>query len=248
VRNLHIGSCDIEGNHAKDGPPSANVWLDSTGGSIGEVAITGCTIQHTSKSVGSANIRINGAGEDPSLERKQGRGTTREGNITIGDNVFSDVRVNIDIQNARGVTITGNTFWEGFDHDLLVIDSSHIVVTGNNFDRNPRYLVNGFDNAEKNGLTFQRCSDCVLSGNLVSGVTQKPCAVEVTEGHRFSITNNSILDSDGIGLLLSNLTASLVSDNLIRDDRAADKRSKAPSLKIVGGNDNLIGSNLKGNP
>jgi hypothetical protein len=88
----------------------------------------------------------------------------------------------------------------------------------------------------------------VLSGNLVSGVTQKPCAVEVTEGHRFSITNNSILDSDGIGLLLSNLTASLVSDNLIRDDRAADKRSKAPSLKIVGGNDNLIGSNLKGNP
>jgi hypothetical protein len=248
VRNLHIGTCDIEGNHAKDGPPSANVWLDSTGGSIGEVAITGCTIQHTSKSVGSANIRINGAGEDPSLERKQGRGTTREGNITIGDNVFSDVRVNIDIQNARGVTITGNTFWEGFDNDLLVIDSSHIVVTGNNFDRNPRYLVNGFDNAEKNGLTFQRCSDCVLSGNLVSGVTQKPCAVEVTEGHRFSITNNSILDSDGIGLLLSNLTASLVSDNLIRDDRAADKRSKAPSLKIVGGNDNLIGSNLKGNP
>jgi hypothetical protein len=162
--------------------------------------------------------------------------------------VFSDVRVNLDIQNARGVTITGNTFWEGFDHDLLVIDSSHIVVTGNNFDRNPRYLVNGFDNAEKNGLTFQRCSDCVLSGNLVSGVTQKPCAVEVTEGRRFSITNNSILDSDGIGLLLSNLTASLVSDNLIRDDRAADKRSKAPSLKIVGGNDNLIGSNLKGNP
>jgi hypothetical protein len=248
VRNLHIGTCDIEGNHSKEGPPSANVWLDSTGGSIGEVAITGCTIQHTSKSADSANIRINGAGEDPSLERKQGRGTTREGNITIGDNVFSDVRVNIDIQNARGVTITGNTFWEGFDHDLLVVDSSHIVVTGNNFDRNPRYLVNGFDNAEKNGLAFRSCSDCVLSGNLISGVTQKPSSVEITDGHRFNITHNSILDSDGVGLLLNNLTASLVSDNLIRDDRPADKKSKEPSLKIVGGTDNLIGSNLKGNP
>ena len=31
VRNLHIGTCDIEGNHALDGPPSANVELNSTG-------------------------------------------------------------------------------------------------------------------------------------------------------------------------------------------------------------------------
>lgn len=248
VRNLHIGTCDIEGNHSKEGPPSANIWLDSTGGSIGEVAITGCTIQHTNKAPNSANIRIQGGGEDNSLERKEGRGTTREGNVTIGDNVFSDVQVNIEIQNARGVTITGNTFWEGFEHDLLISDSSHIVVTGNNFDRNPRYLVNGFKNAEKNGVTFLDCSDCILSGNLISGVTQKAAAVSITRGHRFSISNNSILDSDGVGLLLENVTASLISDNLIRDDRPAEKKSKEPSLKIVGGTDNQIGSNFKGNP
>src|SRR5688572_23625516 len=31
VRNLHIGTCDIESNMASDGPPAANILLDSTG-------------------------------------------------------------------------------------------------------------------------------------------------------------------------------------------------------------------------
>ena len=244
VRNLHIGTCDIEGNHNKDGPPSANVWLDSTGGSIGEVAITGCTLQHTNKAPDSANIRITGGGTDPSLERRQGRATTREGNVTIGDNVFSDVQVNIEIKSARGVTITGNTFWEGFQHDLVVEDSSHIVVTGNNFDRNPRYLVNGFDNAEKNGLVFRDCSDCSLSGNIISGVWKQPAAVEITNGNRFNITHNSILDSDGSGLLLNKVSRSLISDNIIRDDRPKDQRSKEQALKVIDGKFNAIGTNL----
>jgi parallel beta-helix repeat protein len=249
VRNLHIGTCDIEANHdtMEGAVPAANVLLDSTGGSIGEVAITGCTIQHTGKAAGSANIRILGAGDDPSLERRVGRTHTREGNVTIGDNVFSDVQVNIEIAQARGVTITGNTFWEGFQHDLIVKASENIVVTGNNFDRNPRYLVNGFDNAEHNGLVFENCADSAITGNVISGVWKKRAAVELAGCNRMNIANNTILDSDGIGLLLQNVSRSIISDNLIRDDREGEKRSKEPSLKIIGGSDNLIGSNLLGN-
>jgi parallel beta-helix repeat protein len=249
VRNLHIGTCDIEGNHdtAEGAAPAANVLLDSTGGSIGEVAVTGCTIQHTSKAAGSANIRILGAGDDSSLERRVGRSHTREGNVTIGDNVFSDVQVNIEITQARGVTITGNTFWEGFEHDLLVKDSEHIVVTGNNFDRNPRYLVNGFDNAERNGLVFQNCADSAITGNVIAGVWKKRAAVDISGCNRMNIANNTILDSDGTGLLLENVTRSLVSNNLIHDDREEGKRSKEPSFKATGGSDNVIGSNLLGN-
>ena len=41
---------DIEGCQSKDGPPTANVLIDCTGGSTAEVAITGCTIQHTAQS------------------------------------------------------------------------------------------------------------------------------------------------------------------------------------------------------
>jgi len=247
VRNLHIGTCDIEGNHAADGPPSANIELDSHGGSIGEVAVTGCTIQHTNKSPDSANIRIIGSGKDESLLRRVGREHTREGNVTISANVFSDVQVNIEIRHARGVVITGNTFWEGFQHDLLVEDSENIVVTGNNFDRNPRYLVNGFDNAEKNGLVFLRCADCVLSGNIISGVWKKRAAVDIESGNRLQISNNSVLDSDGAGMRLEKVTNSMINGNIIRDDRAADKRSKEPSLVFIGGKANVIGQNVIGN-
>ncbi|HRH96913.1 MAG TPA: right-handed parallel beta-helix repeat-containing protein [Prosthecobacter sp.] len=248
VRNLHIGTCDIEGNHAKDGPPSANVMLDSRGGSIGEVAITGCTIQHTNKAPDSANIRIIGSGTDASLLRRSGREHTREGNVTITANVFSDVQVNVEIRHARGVTVTGNTFWEGFQHDLLVEDSGNIMVTGNNFDRNPRYLVNGFDNAEKNGVVFLRCEDSIFSSNVVSGVWKQRAAVDIESCNRLQISHNSVLDSDGAGIRLENVTRSVVSENLIRDDREAEKRSQEPSLVIIGGKENMIGQNAVSHP
>ncbi len=247
VRNLHIGTCDIEGNHTAEGPPSANILLDSREGSIGEVAITGCTLQHTHKSPDSANIRIIGSGKDEALLRRAGREHTREGNVTISANVFSDVQVNVEIQQARGVVITGNTFWEGFQHDLLVADSEHIVVTGNNFDRNPRYLVNGFDNAEKNGIVFRRCEDSILSNNVIAGVWKKRAAVDIEVGNRLQICHNSVLDSDGIGIRLEKVTNSLISENIIRDDREPEQRSKEPSLVFVGSKANVIGQNVLGN-
>ncbi|OYW75104.1 MAG: hypothetical protein B7Z37_14890 [Verrucomicrobia bacterium 12-59-8] len=236
VRNLHIGTCDIEGNHAKDGPPSANVMLDSRGGSIGEVAITGCTLQHTHKSPDSANIRIIGSGTDASLLRRAGREHTREGNVTITANVFSDVQVNVEVQHSRGVTITGNTFWEGF-----------IVVTGNNFDRNPRYLVNGNDNAEKNGIVLLRCEDSILSNNVISGVRKQRAAVDIEACNRLQLCHNSVLDSDGIGLRLEQVTNSMVVGNIIRDDREEGQRTKESSLKLLGGKDNVIEHNVLGN-
>ena len=60
VRNLQVGNCDIEGNMGEKGMPTANVLIDATKGSIGEIAITGCTIQHTHNASDSANIRIIG--------------------------------------------------------------------------------------------------------------------------------------------------------------------------------------------
>ena len=247
VRNLHIGTCDIESNMAADAPPTANVWLDSTGGSIGEVAITGCTIQHSSKAPDCANIRINGAGDDPALERRTGGKFTREGNVTITGNVFSDIQINVHITDSRGVTITGNTFWEGFQHDLLIERSSHVVVADNNFDRNPRYAVNGFNNAENNGIVLKAVQDSSFTGNVIAGVTRKRAAVDIADSSRLNLSNNTILDSDGVGLRLETVSRSLVSDNIIRDDRDEALRSKAVSLEIIGGTDNQVGANLLGN-
>ncbi len=240
VRNLHVGTCDIEANHDENGPPSANIFLDSTGGSIAEVAITGCTIQHTHKAPGSANIRIFGAGKDPSLLRREGREHTREGHVTIVGNVFSDVQVNLEVRQSRGVTVSANTFWEGFAHDLVVEDSQNVVITGNNFDRNPRYLVNGNGLAEKNGILLRRVADSAFSGNIVVGVHGHEAAVDVEDGTRLRITDNSILDCDGAALRLTRLSRSLATGNLLRDDRPTGLRGPGSLLVVRQGEENRI--------
>ena len=137
VRNIHIAGCDIEANMAKDGPPAANVLLDCADGSVAEVAITGCTIQHSKEAAGSANIRILGRGF---MDRRGERLPFNCGNVTIGDNVLSDVQTNIHLDGVRGVTITGNTFWQGYEHNLLVEDSSHVVVGPNMLEQSAVWL------------------------------------------------------------------------------------------------------------
>ncbi len=239
VRNVHIAGCDIEANMdtaAKEPAPSANVELDSRGGSIAEVAITGCTLQHTGKAAGSSNIHIIGPGDDKRVTSESGAGKTREGNITISSNVMSDVRINVHIEHARSVAVLGNTFWEGFEHDLLVENSSDIAITGNVFDRNPRYAL-WQKEAPKQGLAFRNCADCTLSGVHVNGVREHAAALHVKDSRRFLITGCSILDSDGVGLLLENVRNSRVGMNLIADDR---RKEGFKPVEVRGGEGNSV--------
>jgi hypothetical protein len=238
VRNLHIGNCDIEANMQGDAPPTANVLIDSTGGSVGEVAITGCTIQHTASGRDSANIRILGAGENPATARTPAT-PTNEGHVTITGNVLSDVQVNVHLQKVRGVTLTGNTFWMGFAHDLLVEDSSNVVVGPNNLDRNPRYEYTR--TSARGGVLFRRSRDCTIANLHVNGVRHHAAAVLLEDCTRLNVTGLTILDSDGIGLNLTNTSFTRVSGCMIRDDRSPE--NAAPSLVLSGGRGNSIAEN-----
>jgi len=158
--------------------------------------------------------------------------------------------INIHLQHARGVTITGNTFWEGFEHDLLVEDSEAVVVGPNDFDRNPRYVVNGNWSKDLNGLTLRNCADCKLTGFLVKSVWKKPAAVWLEKCDRVTLTDLSILDSDGIGLCLKDCTRCRVSDCVVRDDRKPAEIASGQhglSLKVEGGKDNWIKGNILAN-
>ena len=242
VRNILIGTCDIEGNMGKSGsPPTANILFDSTGGSIGEAAIVGCTIQHTHEAPNSANIRINGQSTARPFTEE-----TRHGNITIADNVLSDVQVNVDVANTRGVTITGNTMWKGYLHNLAIGNSDNIVVANNVFDRNPRYHY-GDGSESKNGIVFTNCSGCTVSANQIVGVQQSPAAVIARDCQRFNIIGNSILDCEPCALLLENVSGSRVSDCLI-DSSHFQSPGGQPSLKVVGGSGNMIVNNLLNDP
>lgn len=234
VRNLHIGTCDIEGCMDRDGPPSANVHLDSTGGSIAEAAITGCTIQH-SNVPGSANIRITGKGVGG---LKNVQGATREGHVTITGNVLSDVKVNVDIADARGVTITGNTFWMGYEHNLRIVDSEQIVLGDNVFERNPRYDY-GDATTTRNGILFRNVTDSTITGLHLHQIRQPGGAFIIEEGRRLNIAHLTILDCAEAGLVLRNVSDSRVQGCLIRNDLKDVGTFKA--MVVAGGSGNRIG-------
>lgn len=249
VRNIHIAGCDIESNMSVDSPPTANVLIDCRGTNYGtaEVAITGCTIQHNNPAPDSANIRIIG-NSDPTDRLPQ----IREGNITIAGNVLSDVQVNLHLKECRGVAITGNTFWQGYKHNLFFESCSSIVMGANNLDRNPRYDYGNTADAN-NSVVMRDCDDCTINGLHVTNVWRDAAAVTLENCRRINLSDCTILDCDNIGLLLKNVVNSRISGCLIRDDRHGEAESgkagkSMTTIEIDGGKGLLISNNLLGGP
>lgn len=240
VRNLQITGCDLESNHGANGPPTANVLIDSTGGSHAEVAVTGCTVQHNHGAPGSANIRIKG----PSAGKVKGTDELRDGHVTITGNILSDVKVNVHLDHARGVVMTGNTCWTAYEHNLLVEHSSAVTIGANNFDRNPRYAGEEVPTTASD-LVFRDSSDSTLTGFTVTRVRAAPAGVSLERCDRFNVGNLTILDCDAVGLLLTDVTNSRVGGCLIRDDRP---NAQSLALKATGGRGNVIAGNAFGRP
>lgn len=230
VRNLQIGSCDIEANMAADGPPAANVLLDCTEerSSVREGAIVGCTLQHSGSAPDSANIRFLG---------RSAAEPQKVGFFSIADNQISDTCVNVHLVHARGVSITGNTFFLGHQHNLLVEDCSQIVVGANLFDRNPDYPPGSRD-----GLVLSECSDCTLSGLQVFNTLADQGALILRRCRRVNMTGCTILDCHACGVLLEDVQSVRVSGCLVRDDRPAEAPPVA--LKLTSGRGNMIVDNL----
>jgi len=230
IRNLQIGTCDIEANMAAEGPAAANVLLDTTEGSIREGAITGCTLQHAALPADGANIRLLGRPDPP----------WKVGYFSIGHNQISDTGINIHLRHARGVAITGNTFFLGHQHGVLAENCAQLVLSGNLFERNPDYGKGG----SGDGLVFADCRDCTLGGTQLFSTAQPEGAVVLKNCARFNITGCTILDCAGCGVRLENAEHVRVSDCLIRDDRQSAEPPLA--LRLLSGRGNMIVDNLLG--
>lgn len=226
IRNLQIGTCDIESNMAEDGPPTANILLDCREGTVREGAIVGCTIQHNHDAADSANIRFIGLG------REQNQ---KVGNFLIGENAMSDVAVNIHLQNARGVAIANNTLWQGFHYNLLCEGCSHLVIGPNLSERNPDYRTEG-DPAD--ALLLRDCDDSTISGLHVSGVNDAPAGLVLEKCKRINLTGCTLRDSSGAALLVDGCQQTRVSDCII------SAREEGQSLVVRGGSENMIVDNL----
>jgi hypothetical protein len=192
VRNLHITGCDIEGNMPADDTHTnaANIMIDVSGSprdrskSVAEVAITGCTIQHSSNysgktydaiAPGGANIRILGKEIWP------------VDSVTISGNVISDTEVHVDISWATDVTLTGNTFFAPNPDFIHARDSKRLVLNGNTF--NPRQF-------ERPGrLTFDRCADSIVSNCTFRALQAKEGAIVVRDSARINLQGNILTES-----------------------------------------------------
>ena len=228
VRNLQIGTSDIEANMDPAGPPTANVLIDAREGSVREGAITGCTLQHAHEAPGSANIRFIGRAEEP----------IKIGYFSISDNALSDVAVNVHLKYVRGVSISGNSFWKGFEHNLLVEGSSNIVVGPNTFDRNPDYRPAD----SRDGLLFVDSADSTLTGLHINHVLDPEAALTLRRCKRFNVTNSMILDSANVGLLLDDVEHVRVSDTVIRNGR--EDAGDFVAIRLTRGRQNVISGNV----
>ena len=91
---------------------------------------------------------------------------------------------------------------------------------------------------------FEHCQDCTLTGLHLNLVQHTGAGMRVEDCKRFNISNCTILDCDGVGLLLKDVSHSRVSGCLIRDDRAESKNPVA--LRWQGGRGNMLVGNMLG--
>ena len=211
VRNLQITGCDIEANMPGDdtATTAANILLDVSGmpddksRSIAEVAITGCTLQHSSNysgkdfkvlAPGGANIRFLGKKLAPI------------DSVTISGNVLSDTELNVDLRACTDITLTGNNFFAPNPDNLHVTDCKRVIVNGNTF--NPRE----FDRPGR--IVFDACQDCILSNNTFRALNAEGGAIIVRESARMSLTDNILTESQS-GLRIEKSNDIVVSDWIV---------------------------------
>ncbi len=189
VRNLQVANCDIEGNMPGDTTPTraANIWIDLSNidpkASVAEVSITGCTIQHSAGygkegplAPGGANIRMIGRPEYP------------VDNVTIGNNVMSDTSLSVDIDYAKDVVLSANTFFTSMPQDLVVQHSQRVIVNGNVF--NPRATW------ATGGIIFRDSKSCIFANNTVHAFRDPVAAILFERCENSRISNCIVTDID----------------------------------------------------
>lgn len=196
VRNLQIGNCDIEGNMPGDtnATDTANIFIDLRNNdpkaSVAEVAITGCTIQHSAAwskvgrlAPGGANIRLIGRPEYP------------VDNVAIANNVMSDTTVTVHLNHTKDVTLTGNTFFTPMPQDLLVENSRRVIVNGNVF--NPR------QDWAFGGIVFRDSHSCLIADSTFHAVRAPDAAILLQRCENTRVVNCTLTETTR-GIVLEN--------------------------------------------
>lgn len=222
IRNFQITGNDIEYNFAPDGPPVADIWFDLAGkGSVREGTISGNTIQAL-QSKGGANIRFTGIPGNP----------LKVGVWSITGNHIANQETSIHLQDAAGVTITGNTFMRGFARHVVVERSRNVILSGNVFDHNTDYFTPSA--ISTGGIVIDRSTAVIVSDNLVEGVDagtpQSGGAIAVTDSREVTLSGNQVRAPKVRGVYIARSANVRFTDNLVTEEPGQSRMLAAVEL------------------
>ncbi len=223
IRNFQITGNDIEYNFSDDGPPSADIWFDLAGkGSVREGTIASNTIQAL-QSRGGANIRFTGIPGNP----------LKVGVWSIAGNHIANQETSIHLQDAAGISITGNTFMRGFERQLVVERSRNIVISGNVFDHNADYFTR--TTQSPGGIVIDRSAAVIVSDNLIDGLeagtAESGGALSVTDSREVTVKGNQVRAPKVRGVYIARSANVRVSDNLVTEEPGQARMLAAVALE-----------------
>lgn len=222
IRNFQITGNDIEYNFEPGGPPVADIWIDLAGkGSVREGTISGNTIQALF-SPGGANIRFTGISGNP----------LKVGVWSITGNHIANQETSIHLQDASGVTITGNTFMRGFERHIRLERVRNVIISGNVFDHNADYFTP--TTRSLGGLAIERSRGVIVSDNIIEGVdagtAESGGAIAVTDSRDVTLTGNQILDPKVRGIYIARSANVRLSDCLVSETPGQSRMLAAVEL------------------
>ena len=160
--------------------------------------------------------------------------------MVITGNMINDADINIHLDGARGAVISGNSIHLAVSHDILIENSSEVVLTGTVFERHPRYnpdrVVNGV--VVRQGIVIRNSDRCTLSALRING-GKAAAAIDISGGDLFNISHCTVTEVEGAALHLEGVSGSVITGNLF-----APGKPENLALRIRGGSGNLIEANL----
>ncbi len=235
IQNFQITGNDIEYNCGRELTGSADIYIDLTnGGLVGEGTISGNTIQAVESKKG-ANIRFTGDPDRPH----------RLGLWSITGNHISNQETGILLQNAQGISITGNTFIRAYHRHIRISNSRNIVFKGNVIDHNTDYFTSNVK--AFGGIQITGSRDILLHANIIDGIAGtapgEGAAIEITDSRNISLKNNRILNAGRQGVEVIDSPDTVVEGNTIG---LVDKKGIAISVKGTSEGTEITGNRSPG--
>ena len=224
IRNFQITGNDIEYNFSAEGPPAADIWFDLAGkGSVREGTISGNTIQAL-YSKGGANIRFTGIPGNP----------LKVGVWSITGNHIANQETSIHLQDASGISITGNTFMRGFERQLVVERSRNIIVSGNVFDHNVDYFTP--TTKSTGGIVIDQSTAVIVSDNLIDGIEagtpESGGALVVSDSREVTLSGNQVRAPKVRGVYIARSSNVRLTDTIVTEEPGRARMLAA--VEIVG--------------